>query len=157
MRHSKKWLEAVRRASTTHGMSKTRIYRIWYNMRSRCNRPTHHNYSFYGAKGIKICERWDSSFENFLEDMGLPPTDDHTLDRIDSLGNYCKENCQWIPFLENRRKQKASRWITYQGETLSLAEWSRRLGVNRTTLERRINAYHWPIKKALSTPVRGKS
>ena len=136
-KYTTKWLEAVQRASRTHGMSGTRVYRIWYNMRSRCNRPAHHNYRYYGGKGVKVCLEWEK-FENFFKDMGLPPSDDHTLGRTDHQGNYELSNCKWVPWKIQREDQAKTRWIEYKGESHSLAEWGRKLGVNRTTLQGRL-------------------
>ena len=78
----------------THRQSGTRIYRIWTAMKNRCQNPNRSDYKYYGAKGISVCERWQS-FELFLEDMGQPPTSKHSIDRIDTQGNYELSNCRW--------------------------------------------------------------
>ena len=93
--------------SITHGLSKTRIYRIWSSMIVRCENPKAINYPRYGGRGIRVCERWHK-FANFLEDMGIP-SDDLSIDRIDNDGNYCKENCEWASASQqnkNRRPRK---------------------------------------------------
>jgi hypothetical protein len=91
---------------TKHGYEKTITYNTWRCMRARCNSPKNHNYKNYGARGIKVCERW-GKFENFLEDMGERP-EKMQLDRKNNDGNYEKENCHWVTPKENssnRRKR----------------------------------------------------
>lgn len=84
---------------TKHGMTKTSTYKIFVGMHQRCENSRWHLYKFYGAKGIKVCERW-KLFENFLADMGERP-DGLELDRIDPTGNYEPSNCRWLSKLEN--------------------------------------------------------
>ena len=83
----------------THGMTGTRIHRIWLAMNSRCNSESHGSYHLYGGIGIKVCAEWSSmeggSFVKFYEDMIEGYSDELELDRIDPYGNYCKENCRW--------------------------------------------------------------
>lgn len=90
----------------SHNKSKSRTYRIWANMKSRCTNPNFDSYKYYGARGISVCSRWQL-FENFLEDMG-EPEESLTLDRIDNDGDYCPSNCRWITMKEqcaNRRSK----------------------------------------------------
>ncbi len=83
-----------------HGYSSTRIYRRWCSIRARCNDPGNTSYGRYGARGIKMCERWDR-FENFISDMGEPPAPNMQLDRIDNDGNYEPSNCRWVTMKQN--------------------------------------------------------
>ena len=90
----------------THGYSRTKIYRIWTSMKSRCYCKTDTNYHHYGERGITVCERWRDDFLAFLDDMGEPPSPSHSLDRIDNEGNYELNNCRWATKSEqvaNRR------------------------------------------------------
>lgn len=90
-----------------HGMHKTRPYRIWQNMRTRCYDPKHHRYAVYGGRGIKVCDEWLNSFTAFWQDMQEGYTDEMTIDRIDPNGDYCKQNCRWISLAENSSRSRA--------------------------------------------------
>lgn len=81
-----------------HGMHKTRTYRIWAQMKRRCQTPSNGAYPKYGAKGVTVCDRWQK-FENFLEDMGECP-DGLTIDRINNKRGYEPENCRWATWTE---------------------------------------------------------
>ena len=94
---------------TTHGMSRTRVYRIWKGLISRCNNPNSDKYRWYGGRGITVCKRWVNSFEAFYEDMGEPTTKRHSIDRINTNGNYTPKNCRWATAKQqanNRRTNK---------------------------------------------------
>lgn len=97
--------------SRTHGQSKTPTYRIWSDMRKRCENPACKSYPNYGGRGIKVCERWQK-FENFLADMGERPSSMHEIDRIDNDLGYQPDNVQWIDDgraqTRNRRKQRGA-------------------------------------------------
>lgn len=93
----------------SHGMSRTRIYRAWSNMKVRCYKKRFIGYKDYGGRGIRVCDRWKDSFENFWEDMNVSYRDNLTLDRIDNDKGYSKENCKWATTKEqnnNKRKYK---------------------------------------------------
>jgi hypothetical protein len=96
----------------THGWSQTPTYKSWNAMRSRCRNESNGSYQRYGGRGITVCERWDSSFENFLADMGERPGLDYQLDRRDPDGNYEPGNCWWITRAENNaRRLDPGGWV----------------------------------------------
>ena len=81
--------------SYKHGLSNHQLYSTWIGMKNRCNNPNSSDYKHYGGRGIKICDRWNNSFPNFLEDMGMKPSKSYSIDRIDVNGNYELNNCKW--------------------------------------------------------------
>lgn len=80
------------------------VYQVWIDMRRRCNKPSHPAFKWYGAKGIHVCDRWNTSFANFLEDMGEKPLG-LSLDRIDVKGPYEPSNCRWATQAEQQRNR----------------------------------------------------
>jgi hypothetical protein len=91
--------------STTHGLWNHPLHNTWMGMKQRCLNPNHKFYSYYGGRGIKICDRWLNSFENFIQDMGEKP-EGTSIDRIDNDGNYEPTNCRWATKIEQQKNQR---------------------------------------------------
>lgn len=127
-------------------------YRVWCNMKQRCMNTDNPAYSDYGGRGITVCERW-MNFENFLEDMGERPKG-LTLDRRDNNAGYCRENCRWASTTVQARNSRRAKAITINGETLCIADWLERVGVDYATYKKRMSKYGWTQEKALTTPAR---
>lgn len=122
-------------------------YVSWNMMLARCYRPSSPSFKDYGARGITVCARWHD-FSAFLEDLG-PRPEGRSLDRIDFNGNYEPGNVQWSTRLHQNRHKRNVRRLEFAGHSLTLAEWSERIGVNRSTLSQRLHAYRWPVAKVL--------
>lgn len=137
--------------SVTHGMRRTSTYRAWSKMRERCLNPNTSNYSDYGGRGIQVCERWND-FSNFLEDMGVKPGREYSLDRINVNGDYEPSNCRWATQTVQANNRRDNYYIEWRGRRQTLMEWSRELGMNRLTLRKRL-VKGWDIERAMITPV----
>ena len=135
-----------------HNSSSTPLYRVWRGMKSRCLNRNAKGFKHYGGRGIKICEKW-LKFEGFFEDMGKDYIKGFTLDRIDNNGNYCKENCRWIPLKEQANNKRHSIHITHNGETLNLKRWSQKLGINYSTLFNRLKVSNFSLEDCLTLPI----
>lgn len=118
-------------------------------MKYRVNNPGAAGYENYGGRGIRYDPRWEV-FENFLADMGEPPSERHTIERSDSNGDYCKDNCRWATVQEQVRNRRNSVIIEFNGRTQNLVDWAAELGVNPSTLSLRLRK--WPKEVALTTP-----
>lgn len=147
--------ERMKRTARTHGHSSggklTSEYNSWRNMRDRCKYPSAENWHKYGGRGIKVCDRWIDSFENFLEDMGPKPTRKHTIERLDVNGNYEPDNCVWAVSKTQMRNRTDTRWVEFRGRRMALAEACELAGIPRNVVDARLNR-KWTMERALSEP-----
>lgn len=126
-------------------------YRAWAGMKGRCHNPKSKQWHRYGGRGIKVCDKWRESFKDFLADVGPRPSRFHSMDRIDNDGDYEPGNCRWATNKEQSINRSSSRFLTFQGTTLTVTEWANRLGMKQPTLSRRI-IHGWSTERALTTP-----
>lgn len=126
-------------ARLVHGGRYTAEYGVWQNMKTRCSNPHHKSFHSYGARGITVCERWND-FQNFIKDMGPRPPG-LTIERIGNGGNYCPENCKWGTEEEQANNRRTNRFIEFQGERLSISQWSRKTGIHKSTIKQRLNRH----------------
>jgi len=145
--------ELLSRSRKTHGMSETKLCQVWSGIKKRCINPRQKAYADYGGRGIRVCDRWIDSFDNFLLDMGLPPGDKHTIDRIDNDGDYEPSNCRWATRSEQARNKRNSIRITLYGKTLSISDWADETGLTRSAITQRISN-GWSVEDALTKPRR---
>lgn len=155
----------IKNPAHTHGYSSVshpyfKIYTSWCSMKDRCYCISDTNYKRYGLIGIKVCDLWRNSFEVFLEDMGIPP-DGHSLDRIDVLGDYTKENCRWADQDTQSNNQRKTVYYEYNNEKFSESQWARKLGITRNKLMSwaRKKGIEWVVKniEAIKKAYRGMS
>jgi len=111
-------------------------YHTWTGMKDRCGNRKNKRFHRYGARGISVCDRWES-FENFLADMGEKPPG-MSLDRIDNNGNYCPENCRWATGKQQARNKSNNTLMTHAGKTQTMQEWSEELGITSSTISWRL-------------------
>jgi hypothetical protein len=131
-------------------MSGTAEYTAWLDLRKRCYDPTCLNFRYYGAKGITVCERWNKSFVEFFKDMGLKPTPEHSIERLDYTKGYTPENCVWATTFQQHRNRSNNVQITFQGVTMCRDDWAKAKGFSVEILRYRLRK--WTIEKSLTTP-----
>lgn len=147
------------RGNVKHGYHDERLYNVWKGMKSRCNNINNSVYHNYGGRGIRVCEEWDSDYCSFREwalNTGYDenaPRGECTLDRIDVNGNYCPENCRWVDQATQACNTRYNVVIEFNGQSKTLVEWAKEVGINRDTLYNRIFSYKWSVEKALTEPL----
>lgn len=118
--------------STTHGHCRNRSrsaeYRSWLSMLNRCRNRNLDCYPDYGGRGITVCERWASSFESFLADMGPRPSAEYSLDRINNDKGYEPSNCRWATRREQGCNKRNNHVVEYGDQMVALSEYCRRTG-----------------------------
>lgn len=123
----------------------------WRAMIARCHNPTSASYSLYGARGIRVCLRWRTSYEAFVADVGPKPGAGYSLDRVRNNGHYSPANVRWATRSEQALNTRRNRRLTYQGRTQPLSVWSQELGINYNRLVGRLRM-GWSVSRALGSP-----
>lgn len=118
-----------------------RLYSIWAKMRHRCEYEKDVAYESYGGRGITVCKEWHdfNSFKDWALCNGY--SDDLTIDRIDNNAGYSPSNCRWADRVQQANNTRSNRLLTYNGKTMTLSEWSRELGIFKSTIYRRLDAH----------------
>lgn len=137
-------------ASKTHGLSRTRVKRVWANMISRCHDPRNHRYADYGGRGVAVCAAWRDlpTFASWALRHGY--SDELQLDRIDNDKGYSPMNCRFVTPAENMANMRTSVRYTFFGEEMGMAEAERRFGIKRSTLRRRVEVLGYSPEEALT-------
>lgn len=149
--------EEIQKRKTKHDMTDTRLYLIWCNMKNRCYNPKVDSYVDYGGRGIKVCPEWNE-FIPFMEWSYANGYDEKkssrelSLDRKDTNGDYCPENCKWSTIIEQANNKRSNHILEYRGEKKTVAEWAREFDIPYKTLVQRIYR-GWSIEKAFEAPI----
>lgn len=136
----------------THGDSRSRLYSIWRNIKTRCYNPNTHNYENYGGKGITLNKGWFdyNKFKEWAYSNGYE--DNLTIDRVNNDKGYYPENCRWVDLKEQSRNRNISRYVTIRGHTKHAMEWCELYGMDYQTYIQRVTKLGWGDKEALETP-----
>lgn len=140
--------------NTSHGLSYSRIFRIYAGMKQRCYNLKQAKYNQYGGRGIKICDEWLADFMNFYTwSMSNGYNDTLSIDRIDVNGNYEPSNCRWVNMKIQQQNRTNNHLLTFNNEIHSITEWAEILKINRSTIKERLKK-GWSVEQTLTTPVR---
>ena len=142
----------------THGMSSTRLYRIYKKMYRRCYKPKTKWFENYGGRGITICQEWlgEQGFENFAKwSMKNGYADNLSIDRKDNDKGYSPDNCRWASAKEQANNTRSTVFLTYKGETKSASEWSEITGIRQDTLTMR-KRNGWSDEECIEIPLNSR-
>lgn len=158
--HSKscgcKVAELCRKFHTKHGHTSNRKFSkefsTWAGMLDRCFNKNNNHFKNYGGRGITVCNRWKSSFQNFFDDMGVKPYG-KSLDRIDNNGNYELSNCRWATHREQQNNRTNNNILELYGQKDTMSNWCRKFGITTSLFDNR-KRLNWSIEKIFTTPKR---
>jgi hypothetical protein len=148
-------------------MSTTLEYTSWAHLKSRCLDPDNGGHADYGGRGIQVCQSYQQSLQAFAQDVGPRPSRKHSIDRIDNNGHYscgqCEQcltrgwpmNIQWATKPQQSRNTRQTRLLTYQGETLCIKDWHKRvtIQISYPAFRERIVKYGYSLERAMTEPV----
>lgn len=137
------------KGNTKHGKTNIRLFHIWVTMKQRCYNKRHKHYKDYGARGIAVCDEWKDDFQAFYDwSMNNGYDDSLTIDRIDVNGNYEPSNCRWVDIITQNNNKRNNIYLTYNGKTQTIKEWSKELNANVKTLYTR-KFKNWSVEDIL--------
>lgn len=134
----------------TYGYTHHRLYACYYRIRRRCERKSDPSYNRYGGRGIKMCDEWKNDIMAFIT-WGIENgyKEGLSIDRIDNDGDYSPDNCRWADAMQQSNNRSTNKLVTYKGETHTVAEWSRIVGIRQLTLNARLVS-GWTVEDALT-------
>lgn len=138
-----------------HGLSRTKIYRTWQNVKDRCSNPNNPAAHNYADRGITMHPPWMENFVTFKDAVGMPPTPKHTLERIKNDQGYVPGNVTWATRKEQAQNLRKNVNLTVNGRTQSMAVWAQEMGLHPSTISYRLNQGGMSHEEAVLTPRRG--
>lgn len=137
----------------THHLSHTRLFRIWWGIKNRCDNPKSEAYKYYGKKGIHICDEWANDFVSFYNWAMLNGYDDGlSIDRIDNSKGYSPDNCRFTTKKVQANNRSYCKFYEYNGKTQTLTQWCEELNLNYKLVHGRIYRCGWSFEKAITQP-----
>lgn len=133
-----------------HGLRRHPLYQRWLMIKQRCENPSDRRYRLYGARGIKVCERWHH-FAFFVQDMGPTFQPGLSIERRDNDGDYAPENCVWADQITQCNNSRKNILLEVDGKTMTLPQWAREVGLSQSTIRGRLNL-GWSEERAVKTP-----
>ena len=129
---SSKCRACVPRTALSKPMRNTRLYHIYTAMKQRCTNPHTKHFDIYGGRGISVCKSWSDSFDVFAEwALSNGYSEDLSIERIDTNGDYCPSNCRWIPLSEQAENRRCCHYVIYQGAKYTVSKACRLANINR--------------------------
>jgi hypothetical protein len=144
--------ERMRAMTLSHDGSRKPEYGIWHGMKDRCSNPNNIAFKSYGGRGITVCDRWRTSFANFLADMGPRPSFNHSIERRDNDIGYEPANCSWQESHVQSRNRRSTRHVLAFGKTQCISDWAVEYGLTVACLFARLRK-GLSIEDALTIPL----
>ena len=150
-------IESTVQRSVKHKLYSHPLYRVWNSMKQRCSNSNVKSFYRYGGRGITVCEAWKDNFKNFYDwAMENGYEEGLSLDRINNDADYEPSNCRWVTIERQSNNRSNNRYISYEGKTMTLAEWGRETGINTIVIAKRLKR-GWNVAKTLTTPLQTRS
>lgn len=147
-------IESIKKSNKKHGMCKTRIYRIWTNIKYGCYNPNFNGYKYYGGRGIEMCSEWKHDFNAFYRwSIRHGYTNTLSIDRINVNGDYNPSNCRWVTVKEQQNNKRNNHTLTYNNKTHTLSEWAEITGLTPNCIFHRVER-GWTPEQILTTPTK---
>jgi hypothetical protein len=147
-------LNRIKYSKKTHGLGKTKAYKTWCHIKTRCYNPNDSVYSWYGEKGIGLQPSWindPEAFCNYVMSLENYDKKGFSIDRIDYEKGYEEGNLRWVDSFTQQNNKSNNHSITYNGQTLNLTQWSRKLGISQSTLSKRFQR-GWSVEESFEIP-----
>ena len=129
------------KSQASHGATGSKAYRAWTTIKQRCLNKKHASYGSYGARGVNLHPDWVKDFPAFAAHLGAPPSETHTVERLDNSKGYEPGNVVWATPKEQARNRKSNRWLTIDGVEACIVDWCAFTGINPSTAHNRMRLY----------------
>lgn len=143
--------KSAKQRFTTHGRTSHEMFHRYRSMIDRCYNKNAAEYENYGGRGITVCQQWIDSIDSFIQDIGVPSSPTHSLDRKDNNAGYSPDNVRWATKKDQSINRRVTQMLSFNGVEMCAADWGRSLGMTKKAVLDRIRA-GWPLELALTAP-----